>query len=77
MKVIVDKTPTKPEECCFSKCGFSGYYCHLMNDYLCTLHTLNRCDNLVGLDKIFAVEEYTENQRTYYHYNYPLAITED
>lgn len=57
MKIIVDKVPEKPEECCFSKCGFSGYYCNVRNGYLCTLHTLNKCTMLVGLESIAAVEE--------------------
>lgn len=56
MKILVDKVPEKPEECCFGKCGFSGYYCQLLNGYLCTMHTLNRCDKLIGLDKIAAIE---------------------
>lgn len=56
MKIIVDKVPTKPKDCSFGKCGFSGYYCRLRNDYLCSLHTLNRCDELIGLDKLVSIE---------------------
>ena len=77
MKIIVDKIPEKPEECCFAKLGFSGYYCHLRNDYLCTLHTLNRCDKVIGLDKLVAIEEYaTDNPRIRYKKHYPVEIKE-
>ena len=78
MKIIVDKIPEKPEECCFAKLGFSGYYCHLRNDYLCTLHTLNRCNKVIGLDKLAAREEYaTERQNIKYAVDYPVVIKED
>ena len=56
MKIVVDKVPEKPEDCVFSTCGFSGYYCELTYGYLCSIHNSGKCHNLIGVDKLFTRE---------------------
>ena len=56
MKIIVNKVPEKPEDCLFSKRGFSGCYCSINNGYLCKMHTLNKCDRLLGIDRLASIE---------------------